>query len=197
MYYRLFNQNHFIKKLKLDFIIQYLKNMKRLINLAVILLVLSQILSSCGKEELASPVELNSSQKATLTGLVYAQLNLLNDTMVTKYEFAPSGTKIIVKIDARQLAVNPPEDVEFTDLLYTTEVKADGSFSIELPAISKGLEATVIFNDFTYNQVPAYRTEFGYYRAGDPVRKIYKADEFSITLVAGQTIIQDVYYQVQ
>jgi hypothetical protein len=169
--------------------------MKKLNYLILTLLFIGLFTSSCNKDKQTSPVKLNTEQTATFKGLAFAQLDLLNDsTTPGHYEFVPSGTKILVTINAAQYNVNPPEGVEFTDLLYETTVGSNGVFTIDLPSNTKGVKANVIFDDFEYNQGQITQDLHGYYIAGKSIRKIFHVAPFEIKLVVGQTVIKDTYY---
>jgi hypothetical protein len=112
-------------------------------------------LVSCNKEsEQSTPDEPGS---CTLTGNVWAALNLSNDT-TDAGEFIAGlkneevdGVNITFILNSGDLDHNPDPDFDYKDLSFTTTVE-DGLYSISLPAITTPLSVKVLLDDFVEDQ---------------------------------------------
>ncbi len=101
---------------------------------------------SCDKTEVREP---GTPPEATIEGVVYAALDLSN----TDREFAPEGTKLFFRIDAKELMLAPGEGT-YETLLYTTTVGANGKYSIKLPSANhKSVPVKITSDEFRVNQV--------------------------------------------
>lgn len=124
---------------------------------------------------------------ATISGLVYANLNLTNDTVAAPdyYEKAPAGTQIIAIIDVEDLITNPEPGVNYGQKQFETTVQSDGSYSLEIDANTKAVNVTLKSDDFTYNQVIS---------EDESKRKIFQAAEQYPTVTKNADKIIDIYY---
>jgi hypothetical protein len=118
--------------------------------------------NSCEKIEEASPVTINTSKTATISGMVKANLVVdktyiqdiygLNSTgMITDTsEYAPLGTELHFHVDKSDYNSDVDGDEE---LIYSTTVNANGSYSITLPVTDEGVDVSISLNDFQYNKL--------------------------------------------
>jgi hypothetical protein len=155
--------------------------------------VSAMIFTGCKKdEEKSSPATIDLSKSATLTGLVWANLSLYNDTAGLKLEAAPQGTKIQFQIDASQFPLDPTGT--YDDMIYTATVGADGKYTISVPTTNRGINLTIRPVEFTYDQT---QVKWGgsYWITDGTKRKIYTTNPVSVTnLVTGHTQIEDFTY---
>lgn len=105
-------------------------------------------LASCEKYEQSTPYVINDSITATVTGSVYADMNLQN----AGNEFAPQGVKIFIQVSLQEYNPNSPAG-EFKT--YSTTVNADGKYSFSLPSNDNGVNFTIIPDQFMGSQVQA------------------------------------------
>ncbi len=112
--------------------------------LFVPLAIVAMIFTSCKKYDASEPLDLESLPKVTLTGTVYAQL----DETVPTMQFAPEGTVVRVSIPYANYDLNNASNGRY---VKTTTINAQGGYSIEVPVVSTGVNATVSFKDFTYS----------------------------------------------
>ncbi len=172
---------------------------KKVISLALIFMLFGGLLIiSCDKDTQNSPVEPDLEKKATLSGLVYANLSEKNDTLPTlpsttiDYEFAPEGTLIQIRVEATNYA-------DFADgyMLYTTTVGSDGSYSIDIPATNEGISVDIFTADFEYQKVVGNWAWNGaeYEWEGSSIRKQYFSDMITVAgIISEGTKIKDIYY---
>lgn len=151
--------------------------------------------TSCIKDEQTSPASLDTSKTATIKGLVRVQLDLLNDTLGLRLENAPAGTKITFRVNASQYVLNPSGT--YDDLIFETTLNSSGEYSIEIPATNKGVNVSIIPDEFVYNQGQR-KLQNGFWVADSPIRKKYSAGTYSINgLVSGTTKVLDFNYSDQ
>ncbi len=152
------------------------------------------LFSSCEEDDQSSPATLDTTKTATITGIVEAQLDLMNDTTETTLEAAPNGTKLIFTVDADDYVLNPDEGINYNTLIYEVEV-TNGAYTIEVPAVEKGVDITITPVDFAYNQKQIdFDAELDDFVYTDEQRKVYTADEITVTVLPGQTKIVDFTY---
>ncbi|WP_027420934.1 hypothetical protein [Crocinitomix catalasitica] len=113
-------------------------------------------LVSCKKVEPATPAEPGS---ATLTGTVYADKDLSNDTTDAGVyipgldsELATSGTKLTFVVNSGDLDRSPEPGFDYQDLIFTATLNGSGEYTVSLPAISTALNVDVYFDDFKADQ---------------------------------------------
>jgi hypothetical protein len=107
------------------------------------MMLLATVLYSCDKEIETSPLNVDKSQKATIKGYVYADLDQTN----YGYELAPAGSKVIITMDYDELGLDT--DGSLTD---TVLISNDGSFTYEIPTIAGGVDVSAKVIDFVYDQ---------------------------------------------
>jgi hypothetical protein len=116
--------------------------------------------NSCEKIEEASPVTINNSKTASISGMIHAEL--MDDERVFKEalegtnfgyedtsEYAPVGTEIHFHVTKQDFN----DDVEDAndEFRYSTTVNANGSYSFDIPTTEEGVNVDVSFDDFVYN----------------------------------------------
>ncbi len=150
-------------------------------SLSIILMILIGgffALTSCEEEE----TDPGTTPTATLKGTVYAELDLSN----TSTEKVPAGKKIIFRIDAADLVLEPVTGYNYQTLQYETTTNSDGEYSIELPtATHQGVPVEVQAVSFEAQQTQAddsYRDE------------VYEHGGSTATLQDGEIVYQDINY---
>jgi hypothetical protein len=152
-----------------------MKSIKILLSLAVIAGIM---MTSCKKDE---EPEATPMKKATITGFVYADLDLTEAGM----EYAPAGTKISAWIDTEELFLNPDPAVTYPRKYYETTVGGDGKFTLSIEVGNNPVTVNIEPGDFWYQQevaVDTYET------------KMYSMGGVTITAFQGQTKIIDIAF---
>ena len=111
--------------------------------LFVPLAIIAVVFASCKKYETSESLDLSNLEKVVVKGTVYADL----DETTTNPQFAPAGTKVYVSVPFRQY--NPKADTG-NWISEPFILGSDGQFAIEVPVLSKGVNAKISFEDFTY-----------------------------------------------
>ena len=111
-------------------------------------------LASCSKEELVAPPIVQSTM---ITGSVMANLDYTNDTTSTgsyqtTYESAPAAVALTVTYDSEDLERHPDPNYNYQEIHMSTELGANGDFSIEVPTIAAGLQVEIRVEDFYYDR---------------------------------------------
>ena len=115
---------------------------------------LSTAFVSCKEEEPVAPREAGT---ATISGVVEADLETLGDTLdngtyMQMLENVPSGTMIYFTYNTGDLDPDAQAGYNYDEITLSTEVGSDGSYEIEVPAVATGVDYTVTFADFAYDQ---------------------------------------------
>lgn len=149
--------------------------------IGILLLVLS-----CGKDEVPELTEY-TVPKALIKGKVFAELNLGS----SGFEVPPSGVKILVRIDTRDLIPDPDPEFNYGYKQYTATVDQNGIYSISVDATYEGITVTLFCDDFYYDQKQAVVNNV----QPAPVRRNYTAGPLVITnVMANKVTIRDIYY---
>ena len=145
--------------------------MKKVSNFfAVAVVVLSLGLTSCGKEDTAEPLKVDANKVATVNGIAHATL----DQTSTSRQYAPSGTKVFLKVEYKALSSLAKDGV----VLMETTVGSNGSFSFEnVPTANGGSKATITGDQFT----ASVKT------SGDSQNQKFKADAATADLLVGSS----------
>jgi hypothetical protein len=152
--------NFFIKKI-----------MKKVFSFLAMAVVLSLGLNSCGKEDTAEALNVDTSKVAKVTGFATAELDNTNSSE----EYVPSGTKVFLKVSYSALSSTAGGG---TYLMETT-IGANGAFTFEnVPVSNDGTTATVTGDQFTYS----VKTE----TAGSETKK-FEAKDAPASLNVGST----------
>ncbi|MFD1552435.1 hypothetical protein DNU06_10610 [Putridiphycobacter roseus] len=153
----------------------------------------SLVMMSCKKTETATPAEPGS---ATITGTLYAPLDLGNDTtaagvFISGYdnEFAPSGTKLTAIIDTYDLQKNPDNSFNYELKKFTAVVGDNGSFTFTgLPTYSEQINVEIRFSDFDASQAQ-------FDPSNNPAQtKIYTLSDKNATIYDGASLIKEYTY---
>jgi hypothetical protein len=139
---------------------------KKIINIIpVFLITIAIIFVSCEKIEESSPVTLNTSNTARLSGQAYVDLALdkvvvidqnsqdpnytfmnLSDTL----ENAPEGTEIHFRV--LKTAYN--SDAPAGEMLrFVTTVTANGTYSIDIPTTTEGVDVNISLDEFAASKI--------------------------------------------
>ncbi len=120
--------------------------MKKVFFISAMILASVFTLVSCGKEEEKKP---GTPPRATIKGIVYADLDLTN----TDLEFAPEGTKLFFRVEAKDLMLSPDANVDYETLVYTATVGNKGEYSISLPSANhQAVTVKISGNEFRVEQ---------------------------------------------
>lgn len=153
--------------------------MKNIIILSIALVALLFTMSSC---EPKAP-ETEPVAKVTVSGIVEAELNIATIGLET----VPSGTKLIFRIDSKDLVQSPSTTYQYQILQYETTVGADGKYSIELPAVKfKAAAVTIIPVEFEAEQRQADNSTIK--------RKIYTGIPTGLTVQEGERYFLNLAY---
>ena len=174
--------------------LKIIKMKKKIINtLPVFLITIAIIFISCEKIEESSPVTLNTSNTANLSGQAYVDLALdkvvvidqnsqdpnytfmnLNDTL----EHAPEGTEIHFRV--LKTAYN--SDAPVGEMMrFVTTVTANGTYSINIPTTTEGVDVNISFDEFTASKITwGYdSTSYNPYNPFFPNAILWQADWYS------------------
>jgi hypothetical protein len=128
-------------------------------------LVIAIISSSCEKIEESSPLTINTTNTAKLSGMAFVDLVLdkvyiqdqnnynpnynvmnLSDTL----EYVPEGTEIHFRV--LKTAYNPKASTGEM-LRFVTTVNANGAYSIDIPTTTEGVDVNISFDEFTSSKL--------------------------------------------
>jgi len=166
--------------------------MKKLTFVAFVLGAIVLTIASCKK--ISNPeaiTTIDETQTATVSGIAQVQLidTFLNNG-TNPFELVPSGTKIIATISSSDF---PGVGSNGQDLTYETTVGADGSFSVSVPVPNDGLSVTIRPQRFRDDYVDGPANS----NVDENAVFAYNAGSFSVFLVPGANMINDVTYTVQ
>ncbi len=137
--------------------------------------------TGCDKTESVDP---GTPPNATIKGIVYANLDLSE----AGPEYAPVGTKLFFRINAKDLMLSPDANAKYETLMYSTTVGANGMYSISLPSANHAkVEVTIEANDFRYEQKQADDSKED---------KVFVMSEVKVNTLANQEHIQDLSFNV-
>ena len=139
---------------------------KKIINIIpVFLITIAIILISCEKIEESSPLTINTTNTAKLSGMAFVDLVLdkvyiqdqnylnpnysfmnLSDTL----EYVPEGTEIHFRV--LKTAYNPKAPTGEM-LRFVTTVNANGAYSIDIPTTTEGVDVNISFDEFTASKL--------------------------------------------
>jgi hypothetical protein len=116
--------------------------MKRLF---VLLALIAIVFASCKKYETSEELDLNTLPTVTLKGTVYADL----DENVVGLEVIPEKVQVRASVPYSDYFTGTQSTGKW--ISEAVEVDSEGNFSLNVPVLSKGVNATISFSDFTYN----------------------------------------------
>ena len=139
---------------------------KKIINtIPFFLITIAIILISCEKIEESSPVTINTSNTARLSGQAFVDLVLdksyVEDqnnqnpnqsfmNVVDTLEHAPVGTEIHFRV--LKTAYN--SDAPSGEMLrFVTTIKSNGFYSIDIPSTTEGVDVNISFDEFTASKL--------------------------------------------
>lgn len=151
--------------------------MKRKLFVLTSIIVMSMlILSSCKKEDPTSLV-LDTDKTATITGTVYAELNLFE----FGYETV-SGKTIFIKVSNSEYLTGAQGMT-----IYEVTTSADGTYTLEVPVTDEGIYMTMDAAEFYYNQVQ-------YDESTEQVSFYLSFPPSVSNAITNGTYIRDIYY---
>lgn len=130
---------------------------------------------------------LTDNGTATIAGKVFANLDLSQ----TNYQEVTSPISVIASIETNQFAdfINHDGDGEITHINYENSVFIDtvknGNYQLIVPASGRGLKIVLQGDEFSQMQTQADASS---------IRKIFKNNIDTLTVVSGKTYIFDVFY---
>lgn len=151
----------------------------KLFSIMAILALVS--LSNCKNEEVvSSPIYVDNSPKANISGYVTAEMNLQTNGA----EFVPAGAQIFVEVnysDLNSAAIGKWKD--------TVTVSATGQYQVAVPANGSGVTVTITPLTFEANQIQAYGSFF------NQINKIYSTNPITLASVrTGQSLKSNITY---
>ena len=139
---------------------------KKYINIIpVFFITIAIILISCEKIEESSPLTINTTNTARLSGVAFVDLVLdkiyIQDqfnqnpnqsfmNVADTLEHAPEGTEIHFRV--LKTAYNPKAPAGEM-LRFVTTVNANGSYSINIPTTTEGVDVNISFDEFTASKL--------------------------------------------
>ena len=159
------------------------------------LLLIAVTSFSCEKIEESSPVTINTSNTARLSGQAFVDLVLdkayVEDqnnqnpnqsfmNVVDTLEYAPEGTEIHFRV--LKTAYNPKAPAGEM-LRFVTNVNANGTYSINIPTTTEGVDVNISFDEFTASKLTwKYdSSSFNVYNPLVPNAILWQADWYSST----------------
>lgn len=151
------------------------RTMKKLL---LTLAAASVVLVACNKEEAVVPTSTSPAKKATISGKLYANTNVNNDTtgFVRDKENAPDGIAVVATVT-----------IGGSEYRYET-TSSGGSYKLEIPCGNETRTVTIMYSDFTADQTLA--------TGSNPSTKslVWTAGDESVDVVGGVSKIIDVEY---
>jgi len=150
------------------------------------------VMSSCKKNETADALVIDQTKTCTLTGHVYAILNMVDFMNDNNYQNVPSGTTMYFKV-YNNYYLSSASGFK----MYSTTVGGDGTYSVAIPVSPIGtVNVTVSFSDFQADQTQAkWDVATSKYVADGTERKIYHMSDVSETIShEGTELTGDYFY---
>jgi len=144
-------------------------------------------LVSCKKEE---PVAPSSPGSATIQGTLWSNTNLDNDTdqwgfYMYNPEYAKTGVTFSAVIDGMDLDQTPDGSFNYSDVVTTGTIGANGAYTVSVPCYSEWIDCEVRFNDYTDNQLSG---------GANDATKEYFGGSVWVSVYDGAVVIQDFTY---
>jgi hypothetical protein len=146
--------------------------------------------TSCTKCE--DEPEPASMATALIEGIVYANLDLSNDTnelggYQLQWEEVPAGTKLFARINAEDLDPNPDFQTEYEDILFQTSVSSNGVYGISVYAGVRDVDVLIMGQEFLYDQ-----------KINDTTyeERTYGLNDLQVSVIKDITRTVDLYFQV-
>jgi hypothetical protein len=123
--------------------------------LILIAFIALTFVTSCTKcEDDPEPAAMSS---AIITGIVYANLDLTNDTNAfgfyeLHWEKVPVGTKLFARINSEDLDPTPDFNTQYQDILFETAVQTGGAYNMSVYAGVGDVTVLIKGQEFLYNQ---------------------------------------------
>ncbi len=135
----------------------------------MLMVIIAMIFTSCKKYELSEPLDLSTLPTVTVKGTLYADLDKTNAIL----EYVPEGLTVSVAVPYIDY---DPNNTSNGNYIITTKIDKKGSFSVNIPIVSSGVNATISFESFTYNVIDAVTEDTAYTRIQFVLPSIVKPD---------------------
>lgn len=116
--------------------------------LVLMMVIIATVFTSCKKYEVSDPLDLSTLSTVTIKGTLYADLNLTNSVT----EFVPEGLQVTASIPYADYDAN---NFSGGNHVVTATIDKQGSFSIDIPVVSTGVNVNLSFESFSYNVIKA------------------------------------------
>jgi hypothetical protein len=156
--------------------------MKKLFYPAIFLIATVCFFNSCAEEDPAQGVSIEGTftSQATIEGYAYLSTNKSSSEAI---KYAPEGTVLSFTISYSDLGISGSSG----NYVKTTSVKADGSYSVELPARADGNQVAVSISGAEI--LLKITTD-----DGKSTDQVFKVDPTSQSIVAGFTYLKKLEY---
>ena len=156
----------------------------------IVFAAIAMTFTSCQKEvDQASPVVIDMSKKASISGYLKAVLEV--DTLGASVSSPiPSGTKITVVVSGDDLSYNEPG---VKDFIYETTTNQAGYYQINVPTTPSGVNVTINFNDFKFDQVYYERDNNNKWVTKDRMKIYALGAKADFLIEADKVIFEDNY----
>lgn len=154
--------------------------MKKTFFLMVLTAVALVSFSGCEEMVVSSDQTIDLVPKATISGIVTAELNLQSNGL----EFVPAGTQLLIEVNYSD--INPASTGKWQD---TITVGAEGKFSALIPTDANGVNVSILPFTFDFDQIQPYGS------LNSNVRKTYSVTAATNKAISsGQSITLDIQY---
>lgn len=118
----------------------------------VLMVIIATIFTSCKKYEVSEPLDLSKLSTVTVKGTLYANLDQTNSIL----EYVPEGLKVTASIPYSDYDIN---NTSGGNHILTATIDKKGSFSIDIPVLSTGVNVKISFESFTYDVLKGVGTD--------------------------------------
>jgi len=135
----------------------------------MLMVMIAILFTACKKYELSDPLDLSTLPTVTLKGTFYADLDLTNAVL----EYVPEGLTVSIAIPYSDY---DPNNVSNGNHIITTKIDKNGSFSVNVPVVSSGVNATITVESFIYDVIGAITDDTARVRMQFALAPIVKND---------------------
>jgi len=135
----------------------------------MLMVMIAILFTACKKYELSDPLDLSTLPTVTLKGTFYAELDKTNAVL----EYVPEGLTVSIAIPYVDY---DPNNVSAGNHIITTKIDKKGSFSVNVPIVSSGVNATISVESFIYDVIDAITDDTAFTRTQFALVPIVKND---------------------
>ena len=135
----------------------------------MLMVMIAILFTACKKYELSDPLDLSTLPTVTLKGTFYAELDKTNAVL----EYVPEGLTVSIAIPYVDY---DPNNVSAGNYVITTKIDKKGSFSVNVPIVSSGVNATITVESFIYDVIDAITDDTAFTRTQFALVPIVKND---------------------